>query len=109
MRATTLPDAAVRADPLDFADVLVRTESDCAAIRDFEAEVAAEELQALQAAELQAAEKLSRQQSSEAQLNTTQSSDWGESMARLDSLSTQSSDLGKSDSMKVGSLMNGAI
>ena len=43
MRATTLPDAVGRADPMDFADVLLRTESDMAAIRDFEAQVEAED------------------------------------------------------------------
>jgi hypothetical protein len=43
MRSASLTDAVGRADPLDFADVLLRTDSDLSAIRDYEAEVEAEE------------------------------------------------------------------
>jgi hypothetical protein len=87
MRATTLPDAMERADPLDFADVLLRTDSDLSAIRDYEAEVKAEE----------ESERLSIE--------------WAASMRTLDSLRDELVDaeqLRKTDS-RIGSLMNGAI
>ena len=87
MRATTLPDAMERADPLDFADVLLRTDSDLSAIRDYEAEVEAEEE------------------------SERQSIRWDESMRTLDSLRNElveSSQLQKTES-RIGSLMNGAI
>ena len=87
MRATTLPDAVGRADPLDFADVLLRTDSDLSAIRDYEAEVEAEEE------------------------SERQSIRWDESMRTLDSLQDElieSSQLQKTES-RIGSLMNGAI
>ena len=76
-----------RADPLDFADVLLRTDSDLSAIRDYEAEVEAE--------------KDSERRSIE----------WDESMRTLDSLQDElvdSEQLKKTES-RIGSLMNGAI
>ena len=87
MRAATLPDAVGRVDPLDFADVLLRTDSDLSAIRDYEAEVEAE--------------KDSERRSIE----------WDESMRTLDSLQDElvdSEQLKKTES-RIGSLMNGAI
>ena len=87
MRAATLPDAVGRVDPLDFADVLLRTDSDLSAIRDYEAEVEAE--------------KESERRSIE----------WDESMRTLDSLQDElvDSEQLKKTKSRIGSLMNGAI
>ena len=88
MRSTSLTDAVGRADPLDFADVLLRTDSDLSAIRDYEAEVEAEEE------------------------SERRSMEWDESMRTLDSLrSSCRSDpeqLQKTES-RIGSHLNADI
>jgi len=88
MRATTLPDAVCRADPLDFADVLLRTDSDLSAIHDYEAKVEAEEE------------------------SERPPMEWDESMRTLDSLRnscrSDPEQLQKTES-RIGSLLNAAI